>query len=312
MGKKERQAEKLVQRADVEIKNRLSMSSKSVLGFKAGWCWGKAGLGMALRRPIYFGLGHILLLSTIALIAWVGTVAGGDSNWSYAATIAGIFAITSGIACCGSAARAQALWGGNRQAAWSAWITPLHGDWHVVAGTMARCTVGLMFLLLISAVIQWIQAVRGGGSVEWLVKSWESRLLSMATIYILGLWLLVMAMPNWGIKKMAKALWLLAMSPLSLLGFGVFWMIWVAVSELVFIYAINQIMNQIMMEQTSFAQARESLMGLIVLVIAGMSMPAMAMSAGLASLALETDMARKAKADEMEKVAVDGVGPNPG
>lgn len=307
MGKKERHAEKMEKRADLAMQRNKSIEPKNVLGFKAGWGWGKAALGMALRRPLYFGLAHFLLVATLGLIAWVGSVAGPDSIWSYATTIVGILAIVSGILSCANAAREQALCGAHRKAPWSAWLAPWRGPWRVAAGTMARCVAGLAILLCVGALVQWVQTERGGGSVEWLVKSWESRALSMATIYAVGLWLVAMAMPGWGPKKMARGLGIMASSPMSMLGLAVFWMIWVAISEVVFIYAINQML----MDQSSFALARQSLMGLIVLVVAGFSMPAMAMSTGLASLALDTQMAKLDKVGAEPSMAADGAGPNP-
>lgn len=307
MGKKERHAEKVAQRADLAMKRKNSIEPKNVLGFKAGWGWGKAALGMALRRPIYFGLAHLLLLATLGLIASVGSVAGPDSIWSYSVTIMGFVAMVSGIACCASAAREQALCGARRKAPWSAWIAPWRGDWRVGASAVARSVAGMALILCLGALVQWIQTVRGAGSVEWLVKSWESRALSMATIYTVGLWSVAMAMPAWSVKKMARGLGIMASSPMSMLGLAVFWMLWLAISEIVFIYAINQLM----MDQLSFAVAKQSLMGLIVLFVAGMSLPAMAMSAGLASLGLDAEMAKRDKATTEPSVAADSEGSHP-
>ena len=63
MGKKERHAAKLegLAQAAKSAPGKPGRKQPPLLGFKAGWGWGLAAVGLFFRHPIYLGLGHALM-----------------------------------------------------------------------------------------------------------------------------------------------------------------------------------------------------------------------------------------------------------
>lgn len=242
-------------------------------GFMKGARWGMAGLGWAARKPFFCAVGLALLLATLGL-SWLVPLGG------YPAAVA----VVSGIACAGAAGRALALAPPGSKAPWRSWLEPWSAGrraWHVgrlCASLGAFMAVGMCSLQFTALVYKELDPVAG-------MTGWPSRGFSVALCYVLLVWLVASAAPVRGARESMASVGRVLAAPMALLGFAAFWFVFLALTDTLLSYAIL-----LAVESAAGEGAKIPANGLAPLVaFATMlaSAPALAMSAGLASLDLD-------------------------
>lgn len=233
-------------------------------------------MGLALRRPIYFGFGWVCLG-----VAALGMAASPRE----AVALAVALAVVSGIACAGSAARAQALAGRGAKAPWSAWF----GPWAKGArlAHAARLGVGAAAMAALALGAQLGQAA--------LLGAWGGEPAAGFALFVWGLgmwscllWALAMAAPvgswaAWG-RLAGRALG----APMALVGLCLFWGLWIALADVCLAAVLVQAVESGGARATM--EVRASMGALAALVSLALSAPMMAMSAGLASVELADEL----------------------
>lgn len=240
-------------------------------GFRAGWRWGSSALGMALRRPIYFGLGWVCLGASALAAEALPSILG----------IAMMFLVISGAACTGSAARAQALAGSKDRAPWSAWREPLTRARRLAhalrVGLCAAVLVGVGFALQTVQIagLAMTKAELGGEGPALIGGLW------ILTMWALLLWCVVASAPVAGWRAWRSVAGRAARAPMAILGFAVFLGLWIALGNVMLVWLAGTAMGSEMDPATRMAMS-----GLAAVVSLSMSAPLVAMGAGIASLDL--------------------------
>lgn len=288
MGKRERHAVKKNEIEELAASRAPLRAPVAGLGFIKGWGWGWQALKLALRHPFYFGLGYLMLALSLAILvvaaAWVPSA-------SIAIGPIAVVGAIMGVACLGRATCAIAAKPKGGAVPWRAWIEPL-ASW-ASAGKLALRSAALFVVLMgFAAWGEWAQrkVVAGGFSPEALNASMplSIRILSFVMLFAFATWLLAASAP--AMKPMAwmKVFLSAALSPMTMLGIGLFWLVWVVVCEFILSFALA----------AAASAAAGSLPGAVIgtpdqmfvfasMVMIALSAPLIAMSMGLASQAIQ-------------------------
>lgn len=288
MGKRERHAVKKNEIEEMAASRAPLRAPVAGMGFIKGWGWGWQALKLALRHPFYFGVGYLMLALSLAILVAVAA-------WVPAAAVAiGPIAVVGaimGLACLGSATRAMAAKPKGGGAPWRAWVEPL-------ASRASACKLALrsaaLFVILMgfAAWGEWAQRkiLAGGFSPEALTVGMplSVRILSFVMLFAFATWLLAASAPVMKPVEWMKVCLNAAISPMTMIGLGLFWLVWVIGCEFVLSFALA----------AAASAAAGSLPGAVVgtademFVFASMVMiaicaPLVAMSMGLASQSIQ-------------------------
>ena len=214
MGKRERHAEKLQAQEAQGVAIKAQPARVLRAGWVDGWRWGSAALGLALRRPGFALLGHLMLGLALALAALSRNAAA----WALALGL-----ILMGVECAGSAARAGVLALKGHPSPWRAWIEPL-GSLGALGRAVARALVAGAGLVAVGAGADFSQrALWAAGSTPGQ-RVGLAALGTCAAIFLAGLWLLVASSKAGGARELGRAAKRALRAPLAVAGLCVFWM----------------------------------------------------------------------------------------
>jgi hypothetical protein len=283
MGKRERHAQKMAREARSETELQTEARSKPPrAGFKDGWRWGSASLGLALRRPAYVGLGHALLAALVALAAW----ASNPMAWAFALAL-----IVVGVECAGSAARAGILTPKAHPAPWRAWFEPIWGI-KAFGAALARAVclgAGLVGIGALAALAQralWGSSVGNAGAQE---NVWAA--LAVTCVLVAGMcsWLLTAASAAAGPKALARSAWRALSAPSALAGLWVFWLALALLCQVALSFLLS-----LLATQGGAAVTMGEMSAVTALVALALCAPLAAISAGVASGDLQERERRRA------------------
>lgn len=288
MGKRERHAVKKNEIEELAASRAPLRAPVAGMGFIKGWRWGWQALTLALRHPFYFGVGYLMLalLLTILVVsaAWVPSA-------SIAIGPIAVVGAIMGIACLGSATRAMGATPRGGAVPWRAWVEPL-SNWSS-SGKLALRSMALFVILMgFAAWGEWAQrkVVAGGFSPEALAAGMplSVRILSFVMLFAFATWLLAASAPAMKPLEWMKVSLSAALSPMTMLGVGLFWVAWVVGCEFVLSFALAAAASAAAgsLPGTAVGTADEMFVFASMVMIA-VSAPLIAMSMSLASQAIQ-------------------------